>query len=265
MTPGSLADKVALVTGASRGIGRATAVLLAERGADVIVHYKSSENEARKVAEAIAAGGRRAIAVRADLERPDEIGRLFDEVRGAFGRLDIFVANASATAFRRFADLKPHHLARTYQITVFAFVQAAQEAMRLMAGRRGKIVTVSSFPTQRTLPDYALLGSAKAALEALTRYLAVEAAPLGITVNGVSPGVVATDSSHTYAADDHHEFVRATVASTPKGRLGTPEDIARVIAFLCSDDADWIVGQTITVDGGLTLPTPYARRPGDQR
>jgi len=96
----------------------------------------------------------------------------------------------------------------------------------------------------------------------LTRYLAVEAAPLGITVNGVRPGVVATDSSQTYAADDHEGFVQSMLASTPKGRLGAPEDIARVIAFLCSDDAEWIVGQTITVDGGLTLPAPYLGRSG---
>jgi enoyl-[acyl-carrier protein] reductase III len=167
------------------------------------------------------------------------------------------VANAAATAFRRFVDLKPHHLSRTYQITVYAFVQAAQEAIRLMEGRQGKIVTISSFPTMRYLPDYALLGSAKAALEALTRYLAVEAAPLGITVNGVSPGVVATASTDVYAEGDHEGFAQAMLASTPKGRLGRPEDIARVIAFLCSDDAEWIVGQTIMVDGGLTLPAPY--------
>ncbi|MGQ0568340.1 MAG: SDR family oxidoreductase [Armatimonadota bacterium] len=254
---GELAGKVALITGASRGIGRATALLLGERGADVVVHYRSAEGGAREVVEAVGALRRRAIALRADLERPEEITALFAEVKDAFGGLDIFVANAAATAFRRFVDLKPHHLARTYQANVFAFVQAAQEAMRLMAGRRGRIVTVSSFPTMRYLPDYALLGSAKAALEALTRYLAVEAAPLGITVNGVSPGVVATDSSQTYAADDHEGFVQSMLASTPKGRLGAPEDIARVIAFLCSDDAEWIVGQMITVDGGLTLPAPY--------
>jgi enoyl-[acyl-carrier protein] reductase III len=204
--------------------------------------------------------GGRALVARADLEQSEEIATLFDEVRRTFGHLDIFVANAAATAFRAFTALKPHHLARTYQITVFAFVQAAQEAMRLMAGRRGKIVTVSSFPTERYLPDYALLGSAKAALEALTRYLAVEAAPLGITVNGVSPGVVDTGSTQTYARDDAERFVQAMVASTPRGRLGTPEDIARVIAFLCSEDAEWIIGQTIVVDGGLTLPTPYFPR-----
>ncbi|MDQ7859133.1 MAG: SDR family oxidoreductase [Armatimonadota bacterium] len=259
-----LRGKVALVTGASRGIGRATALLLGERGADVVVHYKTSEEAARGVAATIAASGRRAVAVRADLERPEEIDALFARVRETFGALDIFVANAAATAFRPFAALRPHHLARTYQANVFAFVQAAQAAMALMAGRRGRIVTVSSFPTARYLPDYALLASAKAAVETLTRYLAVEAAPLGVTVNGVSPGVVATESIGAYARGDDAAFVEAATAATPMGRLGQPEDIARVIAFLCSDDAAWIVGQTIVADGGLTLTGPYARPPADR-
>ncbi|MDR7415975.1 MAG: SDR family oxidoreductase [Armatimonadota bacterium] len=255
----TLQGKVALITGASRGIGRATAMVLAERGADVVVHYRRREDRASEVVEAITALGRRAEAVQADLEQPEEVSALFRAVEEKFGYLDIFVANAAATAFRRIEALKPHHLARTYQLNVFSFVQAAQEAMRLMRGRRGRIVTVSGFPTQRYLPDYALLASAKAALEALTRYLAVEAAPLGITVNAVSPGAVDTESLEVYTEGDLEGFTRAMVASTPKGRMGTPEDIARVIAFLCSDDAEWIVGQTIVVDGGLTLMGAYQR------
>jgi len=259
---GQFTDKVALITGASRGIGRATALLLAERGADVAVHYKRNEASAKEVADRICALGRRAVTVQADIEQPEEVRRLFQEVGERFGVLDIFVANAAATAFRGVLELKPHHLTRTYQIAVFGFVQAAQEAVRLMAGRRGKIVTVSSFPTLRYLPNYAALGSAKAALETLTRYLAVELAPRGITVNGVSPGLVETDSSRVYAGDDFERFERLIVASTPKGRVGTPEDVARVIAFLCSDDAEWIVGQTIMVDGGMTIPSPYLPPPG---
>jgi enoyl-[acyl-carrier protein] reductase III len=255
----TLEGKLALVTGASRGIGRATALLLAKRGSDVVVHYRRARDRAAEVVEAIGALGRKAFAVRADLEQPEEIAEMFRTIEKTFGYLDIFVANAAATAFRPFMDLKPHHLARTYQLNVFAFVQAAQEAMRLMRGRRGRIVTVLSFPTRCYLPDYALLASAKAALEVLTRYLAVEAAPLGITVNAVSPGVVATESVEVYAGDDAEDFLEATVAATPKGRLGTPEDIARVIAFLCSDDAEWIVGQTLVADGGLTLMGPYRR------
>ncbi len=255
----TLEGKVALITGASRGIGRATAIALAERGADVVVHYRRQEGQAGEVVEAITAMGRRAEAVQADLEQPEEVSALFRTVEERFGHLDIFVANAAATAFRRFEDLRPHHLARTYQLNVFSFVQAAQEAMRLMRGRGGRIIVVSGFPTQRYLPDYALLASAKAALETLTRYLAVEAAPLGINVNAVSPGVVDTESLWIYAQEDREAFTRAMLAATPKGRLGTPEDVARVIAFLCSDDAEWIVGQVIVVDGGLTLTGAYQR------
>lgn len=249
--------KVALVTGASRGIGRATALLLGQRGADVVVHYRNHAAEAAEVVEALVRMGRRAEMVCADLEDPQQISDFFRTVELRFGGLDIFVANAAATAFRPFVELKPHHLQRTYQLNVFAFVHAAQEALRLMKGRRGRIVAVSGFPTQRYLPDYALLASAKSALETLTRYLAVEAAPLGITVNAVSPGVVDTDSLDFYKASDPENFDRIVIASTPKGRLGTPEDIARVIAFLCSDEADWIVGQTLVVDGGMTLMGAY--------
>jgi enoyl-[acyl-carrier protein] reductase III len=253
--------KVAVITGSSRGIGRATALLLADRGADVVVHYRRDEGSAKEVVEQLLGMGRRSFSVQADLERADEISRMFQEVGERFGGLDIFVANAAQTAFRRMLELKPHHLARTYQISVFSFVHAAQEAVRLMAGRRGKIVTVSSFPTLRYLPNYAALGSAKAALETLTRYLAVELAPMGITVNGVSPGLVESESSRTYAGADFERFERDILESTPKGRIGTPEDIARVIAFLCSDDADWIVGQTIMADGGMTIPSPYVQLP----
>lgn len=263
MTP--FANKIALITGASRGIGRATALLLAERGADIAVHYKRGEAAAKEVVEQVLALGRRGASVQADVEQPEEIRRMFREVAERFGALDIFVANAASTAFRSMLDLKNHHLARTYQISVFSFVQAAQEAVKLMAGRGGKIVTVSSFPTLRYLPNYAALGSAKAALETLTRYLAVELAPLGITVNGVSPGLVETDSSRIYAGGDFESFERQIIESTPKGRIGTPDDIARVIAFLCSEDAEWIVGQTIMVDGGMTIPSPYIQLPEGKR
>ncbi|MER3455858.1 MAG: dehydrogenase [candidate division GAL15 bacterium] len=256
----SLHGKVALVTGASRGIGRATALVLAERGADVVVHYRRREDQAWEVAEAIRGMGRRVEALPADLERPEEISALFRAVEERFGYLDIFVANAAATAFRPFEAIRAHHLVRTYQLNVFGFVQAAQEAMRLMRGRRGRIVAISGFPTQRYLPDYALLAGAKASVETLARYLAVEAAPLGINVNVVSPGAVDTESLDVYAQGDRETFDRATRLSTPKGRLGTPEDIAKVVAFLCSEDAEWIVGQTLVVDGGLTLMGAYRRR-----
>ncbi len=253
--------KIALITGASRGIGRATALRLAEGGADVVVHYRQNEAHAREVASAVEALGRRGLAVRADLEKPEEIRALFATVGGELGALDIFVANAAATVFRDVLDLKDYNVIRTYQITVLGFIQSVQAAVRLMEGRNGRIVTLSSFPMDRYLPGYATLASAKAAVETLTRYLACELAGRGINVNCVSPGLVLTDSSKIYGGEDYERFERAIVEATPKGRAGTPDDIARVIAFLCSDDAEWITGQTIMVDGGMTLTLPYLRRP----
>jgi len=253
--------KIALITGASRGIGRATALRLAEGGADVVIHYRRGEARAREVAGAVEALGRRGLAVRADLEKPEEIRDLFATVGAELGALDIFVANAAATVFRDVLDLKDYNVIRTYQITIMSFIQSVQAAARLMEGRNGRIVTLSSFPVARYLPGYATLASAKAALESLTRYLACELAGRGINVNCVSPGLVLTDSARTYGGDDYERFERTLIEATPKGRAGTPEDIAKVIAFLCSDDAEWITGQTFVVDGGMTLTLPYLRRP----
>lgn len=253
--------KIALVTGASRGIGRATALRLAEGGADVVIHYRQREAQAREAAEAVEALGRRGLTVRADLEKPEEIRELFSAVGAEFGALDIFVANAATTAFRDILDLKDYNVTRTYQITVLALIQSVQAATRLMEGRAGRIVTLSSFPTTRYLPGYATLASAKAAVETLTRYLACELAGRGINVNCVSPGLVLTDSSRIYGGEDYERFEQAIVEATPKGRAATPDEIARVIAFLCSDDAEWITGQVIVVDGGMTLTSPYLRRP----
>jgi enoyl-[acyl-carrier protein] reductase III len=195
------------------------------------------------------------------MEHPEEIRRMFEIVGENFGHLDILVTNAAATVFRPILELKEYNVQRTFQITIIGAILAAQEAVKLMQGRSGKIVTVSAFGSFRTLPGYALLGSAKAALESLTKYLACELAPHGITVNSVCPGLVDTDSARLYGGEEYKNFERSLVEATPKKRVGTPEDVAKVIAFLCSDEAEWICGQTIIVDGGMTLTTPYLERP----
>lgn len=252
--------KVALITGSSRGIGRATALRLASGGADVVVHYRQSEALAREVVGEIEALGRKALAVPADLERADDVRHLFQAVKENFGCLDIFVASAAATAFRDILALKEHNVARTYQITVANFIVAVQEAVSLMAERAGRIVALSSFPTRRYLPGYATLASAKAAVESLVIYLACELAGRGITVNCVSPGLVTTDSARTYGGTDNERFERRLIEATPMGRAATPDEIAKVIAFLCSDDAGFVTGQTIMADGGMTLTSPYFSR-----
>jgi enoyl-[acyl-carrier protein] reductase III len=250
---GTFAGKIALVTGASRGIGRATALTLARGGADVVVHYHRHEAQAEEVARAIEAAGRRALVAGADLEQPEEIGRLFDRIAETFGALDFFIANHAATAFKATLDVKPHHIQRTFDLVVRALVLCVQRAVPLMEGRDGVIVTIGGQGTVECLPNYAILASAKAAMEAWTRYLAYELAGRGITANCVSPGVIATDSARFYGGDRFEEFDRLIADFTPRGRMGTPEEVASVVAFLCSPAARYIVGQTIVVDGGLSL------------
>ena len=253
MFDGTFLNKIALVTGASRGIGRATALTLARGGASVVVHYHRNEAMAEEVARTIRDQGRRARAVGANLESPEEIARLFDAVAEEFGALDIFVANHAATVFKPTLEVKPHHLQRTFDLIVRSLVLCVQRAVPLMNGRQGAIVTLGGQGTVECLPNYALLAAAKGAMETWTRYLAYELAPRGITANCVSPGVIATDSAKFYGGDRFAEFDGLVSSYTPRGRMGTPEEVASVIAFLCSPGARYVHGQTIVVDGGLGL------------
>ena len=251
--------KIALVTGASRGIGRAIALRLAREGASVVVGYRREAGAAETVVREIAARGAGAIAVQADLASPEDVDRLFRTVGERLGALDVFVANAAATAFRPLLEQKEHNITRTFDLVVRGFLQSAQRAVPLMASRKGKIVTVSGFDAIRVIPGHGLLAAGKGALEVLTRYLAWELAGAGINVNGVCPGVIDTDSARAYAGPAYARLVDDAGRATPAGRIGTPEDVAGVVAFLCSDDADFIRGQTLVVDGGLSLHTPIGR------
>jgi enoyl-[acyl-carrier protein] reductase III len=251
------AGKVALVTGSSRGIGRAIALRLAREGADVVVHYRRQTVAAQETATSIAALGRRVLVVQAELGEAPAVHRLFTQVRETFGGLDILVANAAATAFKPLLEQQAHHINKTFAITVDAFVLAVQEAVKLMQGRRGKIVTVSGIDARRYIPLHGALAAAKGALEVLTPYLACELAPQGISVNGVNPGFVNTDSAHVFGEQVYRLLEKNIVTYTPMQRVGRPDDIASVVAFLCSEDAAWICGQTITVDGGLSLTSPF--------
>lgn len=247
--------KVALVTGSSRGIGKAIALKLGGKGAEVIVHYKQRAEDAEVTVGEIERAGGKAIALRADLEDPVQIDALFEEIKDRYGRLDIFVSNAGASAFKAMGEYKPHHLQRNFALNVQAFVLGAQQAAGLMRSG-GRILAVSSYGSQRAFATYANLGSAKAALEAWVRFMATEYGPKGITVNAVSGGLIETDSLHYFYNQSHVPPMESVVSKVPRRRVGTAGEMAGAAAFLVSDEADYITGTTLVVDGGLSIVSP---------
>ncbi|WP_249226566.1 SDR family oxidoreductase [Alicyclobacillus mengziensis] len=252
---GVLEGKKVLITGSGRGIGRATAIAMAKAGADVIVHYRRDEASAADTVAQIQQLGREAFSVRAEMESEDDIDAMFDTITERWGRLDVFMANAAASAFKAITDLKGYHLDRTYHVVIHSTVHCAQRCIPLMEGHDGRIIAISSMGSEFTLPRYTALGTAKAALESLVRYLASELGPRGITCNGLNPGVVDTESAAFYGGDHIEAYHKDVISHTPLGRLGTPDDVADAAVFLASDASRFITGQTIRVDGGLTLLT----------
>jgi enoyl-[acyl-carrier protein] reductase III len=197
--------------------------------------------------------GREVLVVQAELESPEDVHRLFDQIDEHWHGLDIFMANAAASVFKPVVELKAHHLERTYRLLVDNFILSVQRAVPLMEGRSGRIITVTGHGVHFTLPRYGNIASAKGALETLTRYLAVELGQKQITVNAIAPGVIGTESEQFYMGDKLAEFDAACSAATPLGRVGDAEDVADAAVFLGSDLARFITGQTLVVDGGLTL------------
>jgi enoyl-[acyl-carrier protein] reductase III len=247
--------KIALVTGSGRGIGRAIALRLAQEGANLAVNFFRNRAPAEETAAAIRALGRRAEVIKADVGDLQGIDALLGGVESAFGGLDFLVCNAASGYNRPALEQKPKGWEWTMNINARSLLFCAQKAAPLMQTRGGgAIVSISSPGSFRVLPEYVVVGASKAALEALTRYLAVELASLGIVVNAVSPGVVATDALKHFDALRDGQVLAQAVEATPAGRMVTPEDVAAVVAFLCSPEAAMIRGQTILVDGGYTLP-----------
>lgn len=248
-----LTGKVALVTGSSRGIGRAIALELARLGADVIVHYLRKKSAAAAVVTEIEALGRQATALKANLAEADKIAAMFAEIETTFGRCDIFVGNAASGTPRDILDVGDKQWDWTMDVNARSILRCVQRVVPLMeqAGW-GRIVNISSPGSGRVLPHYGAIGLSKAVVESLTRYLAVDLAPKGIIANAVSPGLVNTDAVKAFPVD-LQTTIEYTTTHTPAGRLVTPQDVARVVAFLCSDAATMIVGQTLMVDGGYSL------------
>jgi len=251
-----MSDKIALITGGTRGIGKALAITLARAGATVIVNYKQNEETAAQTVAQIQALGARARAIRADLEDPAAIDGLFDSISDEFGRLDFFVSNAAASAFKRILDLKVHHLDRTWALNVRAFVLGAIRAVPLMKDG-GRIVVMSSYGSIRAYPAYASLGAAKAEIEAWVRYMAVEFAPHGVNVNAVNGGLIDTDSlDYFYGRIPGMPSMSTVLSKIPKGRPGTAQEVADAIAFLLGPASSYITGQTLIVDGGISIVAP---------
>ncbi|MBI4926192.1 MAG: enoyl-[acyl-carrier-protein] reductase FabL, partial [Anaerolineae bacterium] len=245
--------KIALVTGSGRGIGKAIALHFADLGADVVVNFHRNEAPALEVARQIESLGGKALVVKANLSKTEDIDALFARVDAAFAGLDFFISNAASGFNRPALEQKVTGWDWTMNVNARAFLFAAQRAVPLMEKRGGgSMVAISSPGGQRVLPDYVAVGASKAALESLTRYLAVELAPRNIAVNAVSPGLVLTDALQHFASLSDPSVIPHAIAKTPAGRLVTPEDLAGVVAFLCSPAAAMIRGQVSSLDGGYT-------------
>ncbi len=245
-----LRDKIALVTGGSRGIGRAVAVRLAEHGVDLIVNYVRHRKDAEETSAAVEKLGRRCLLVKANVANERDVKNMFNVIGEEYGRLDILVSNAASGVLKPCLELTERHWNWAMDINARAFLFLVQQAVPFMAPG-SRVLAVSSLGAIRAIENYTIVGASKAALESLVRHLAVELGEKGINVNTISAGVVDTDALKKFP---NREAILATsMAKTPLGRLTTPDDVADVALFLCSPFAAMIQGQVIIVDGGYAI------------
>ena len=244
-----LAGKVAVVTGASKGIGAAIAEHLAAEGAAVVVNYAVSKAAADAVVHRINDKGGKAVAIRADLSRPDDIKHLFDQTRSAYGKLDLLVNNAGIYEFAPLEAVTPEHFHKQFDLNVLGLLLATQEAVKLMGPAGGSIINISSIVGPMPVGNASVYSATKAAVDAVTVALSKELGPKRIRVNSLNPGMIDTEGLHAagIAGIDLRKYVDA---QTPLGRIGRPDDIARVAVFYASDEAGWVNGQTLVLAGG---------------
>ncbi len=246
-----LRGRKALVTGSSRGIGRAIALSLADFKVDVAINYLRHRERAEETAREIEARGARALVLKGNVARPEHVHRMFETIAAKWGELDILVSNAASGVLRPATELSLHHFHWTMDINAAALLPLIQEMVRLPSKEEKVVVAVSSLGAIRAIPNYTAVGASKAALESMVRHLALELAPKGVRVNAVSAGTVDTDAlTHFPNREDILETARNR---TPAGRLLDPQDVANVVIFLCTEFASMIHGQTLVVDGGYSI------------
>jgi 3-oxoacyl-[acyl-carrier protein] reductase len=245
-----LAGKVAVVTGASKGIGAEIARQLAAEGAAVVVNYAASKAGADKVVAEITGHGGKAVAVQADLAKEADVRRLFAETKKAFGRLDILVNNAGIYEFAPLEAVTPEHFHKQFNLNVLGLLLATQEAARLIGPTGGSIINISSVVATSAPPSTSVYSATKAAVDAVTRSLAKELGPRNIRVNSINPGMVETEGTHG-AGFIESDFRKQYEAQAPLGRIGTTRDIAPAAVYLASEDSRWVTGETLYIAGGV--------------
>jgi 3-oxoacyl-[acyl-carrier protein] reductase len=245
-----LAGKVAVVTGASKGIGASIAKHLAAEGASVVVNYASSKAGADKVVADITAAGGKAVAVQGDVSKKTDIDRLFVETKKAYGQLDVLVNNAGIYEFAPLEQISEEHFHKQFNLNVLGLLLTTQEAVKYFGPAGGSVINLSSVVGVNPLPNAAVYSATKAAVDAITKSLAKELGPKKIRVNSINPGMVETEGVHS-AGFLETEFPKMVVSQTPLGRIGQPQDIGKVATFFASDDSGWVTGETLLISGGM--------------
>ena len=246
-----LVGKVAVVTGASKGIGAGIAKQLAAEGAAVVVNYASSKEGADQVVNEIQSSGGKAIAVQGDVAKSQDVKRLFAEASKAFGRLDVLINNAGVYRFASLEEVTEDEFHREFNTNVLGMILATREAVKYFGDEGGSVINIGSTVTSLNPPTTVVYAATKGAVSTITRVLAKELGPRKIRVNSINPGGVETEGFHTVGVPGS-DFEKQMVAQTPLGRLGQPQDIAPVAAFLASPESGWITGEVIQVAGGLS-------------
>ncbi|HLT53387.1 MAG TPA: glucose 1-dehydrogenase [Flavobacteriaceae bacterium] len=246
-----LKNKVAIITGASKGIGASIAKHFAHEGAKVVVNYASSKEAADKVVKVITDNGGTAISVQADVSKEEDVNRLFEETKKAFGTLDILVNNAAYQGYTPIEQVSAESFHQHFNVNVLGAILAIQSSLKLFGDKGGNIINISSGSSKMPLPTASLYSSTKAALDAITISLSKELGAQNIRINSILPGATETEGATNAGVTKGSEYETMFISKTPLGRRGQPEDIAKTAVFLASDDAAWITGEQISVSGGM--------------